>query len=53
MNKTMMYIFISIGGAIGGYVPVLLGASGISAWSILGSTIGGIVGIFAAVKLLQ
>lgn len=51
MNKTMMYLFITIGGAIGGYLPVLFGASGIGVWSILGSTVGGLLGIWAAVKL--
>ncbi len=51
MNKTVMYLFISIGGMIGGYIPVLFGASGIGAWSILGSTIGGLAGIWAAAKL--
>lgn len=52
MNKTVMYIFITIGGAIGGYLPVLLGDSSMfSAWSILGSTIGGVLGIFAAKKI--
>lgn len=46
-----MYLFITIGGAIGGYIPVLFGAGGLSAWSILGSTLGGLFGIYAAVKV--
>ena len=53
MNKTVMYLFITIGGAAGGYLPVLLGAGGFSVWSILGSTVGGIVGIYTAVKISQ
>ncbi|MBP6962662.1 hypothetical protein KBB49_03950 [Candidatus Saccharibacteria bacterium] len=52
MNKTMLYLFITIGGGIGGYLPVLLGDSSMfSGWSILGSTIGSIVGIFVAKRL--
>ncbi|HMT18982.1 MAG TPA: hypothetical protein PKD20_03905 [Candidatus Saccharibacteria bacterium] len=51
MNKTVMYLFISIGGAIGGFIPVLFGAGGVGLWSVLGSTIGGLAGIWAATKL--
>jgi len=52
MNKTMLYLFITIGGAIGGYLPVLFGDSSMfSGWSVLGSTIGAIVGIFVAKRL--
>lgn len=48
-----MYLFVTIGGIIGAYVPVLFGADGLSAWSIIGSTIGGFVGIYAAYKISQ
>lgn len=52
MNKTLMYLSISIFGAIGGYVPSLLGdASLLSGWAILGSTIGGLLGIYIGYKL--
>jgi hypothetical protein len=51
MNKTVMYIFVTIGGMVGAYFPSLFGADGFSAWAILGSTIGGLVGIYLAVKL--
>ncbi len=52
MNKTVLYIFITIGGGIGGYLPVLFGDSSMFlGWSILGSTIGSIVGIFLAKKV--
>lgn len=53
MNKTMMYLFISIGGGIGAYIPVLFGADGFSVWSVVGSTIGGLAGIWAAYKISQ
>jgi hypothetical protein len=53
MQKAVMYTFITIGGFIGAYVPVLFGADGFSVWSIIGSTIGGGLGIYAAYKLSQ
>lgn len=45
MEKTVVYIIIAITGSIGGYIPVLFGADPFGGWSILGSGIGGIVGI--------
>jgi len=52
MNKGLMWISISIGGIIGGYLPVLLFHAGnFSIWSILGGGIGSIAGVWAAVKL--
>jgi hypothetical protein len=51
MNKGMLYLCINIGGMIGGYLPVLFGAGGLSAISILGSGIGGLLGIWVAYKL--
>jgi hypothetical protein len=53
MNKTIMYLFITIGGGVGSYIPVLLGADGFSVWSVIGSTVGGLLGIWAAVKVSQ
>ena len=52
MNKTLLYLLISVGGGIGGYLPVLFGDSSMfSGWSVLGSTIGGIAGVFVAKRL--
>lgn len=53
MNKTLLYLCITIGGAIGGYIPVLFGADGFSAWTILTSTVGSIIGIFVAARLSE
>jgi hypothetical protein len=53
MQKTVMYLFITIGGAIGAYLPVLFGANGFSVWSVIGSTIGGLAGIWAAYKISE
>lgn len=35
-----------VGSIIGGYVPVFFGASFLSAWSLLGSGVGGLLGIW-------
>ncbi len=51
MSKTTLGIGATIGGLIGGYIPVLFGQSDFSLWSILGSTIGGIIGIIIARRL--
>ncbi len=49
MNKTILWLSITIFGGIGGWLPSLLGDSSmLSGWAILGSTIGGVFGIFAA-----
>ena len=49
MDKKVILLVSGVGGIVGGYVPVLLGASGFSGWSILGAFIGGIVGIWVGV----
>ncbi|MBI2588882.1 hypothetical protein HYW35_01580 [Candidatus Saccharibacteria bacterium] len=50
MSKGYIYLFLTIGGFVGSYVPVLFGAGLFSPWSILGGVIGGILGIWAAIK---
>ena len=51
MNKGLIYLFISIGGFIGSYIPVLLGQSAFSLISIIGGGIGAIAGLWLAVKI--
>jgi hypothetical protein len=52
MPKGLMMISITVFGFIGSYIPILLWhAGGFSAWSIFGSMLGGIFGIWAAFKL--
>lgn len=50
MTKGTLYLGATVGGLIGGYLPVLFGADGFSAWSILGSVIGGLFGIWVVYK---
>lgn len=47
----LIWIFISIGGLIGGYIPALFGQGPISWWSILTGTIGSFFGIWLFSKL--
>ena len=52
-SKFLMYLLITAGSVIGGYVPVLFGASLISFTSILGSGIGSLIGIYLSFKLAK
>lgn len=45
MEKFVLYIFITITGIIGAYIPALFGQDAFGGWSIFGSTVGGIIGI--------
>jgi hypothetical protein len=49
----MILIGMVIGSFAGGYIPVLLGASGLSFISLLGSAAGGILGIYVAFRLTR
>lgn len=51
--KSLIWIGVFVGGAIGGYVPVIFGADLFSMWSIVGNTIGALVGIWAGFKASQ
>ncbi|HEY2004029.1 MAG TPA: hypothetical protein VGH44_02845 [Candidatus Saccharimonadia bacterium] len=52
-NKSLYYLGGGIGATLGGLVPGLWHASDFSGWGILLSTIGGIVGIWGAYKLVH
>lgn len=50
MNKKILLLFATIFGIAGAYVPVLFGDNDmLSGWSILGSMIGGLFGIWLGV----
>ncbi|MFZ1458990.1 MAG: hypothetical protein WAT17_03875 [Candidatus Saccharimonadales bacterium] len=51
MSKLPMYIIMSIAMGVGGYVPVMFGADMMDPSTILGTVIGGIIGIVIYVKL--
>ena len=47
MDKKSYYIGASVGGAIGGYLPMIFDhEGGFSVWSIIGSFVGGLAGIY-------
>jgi uncharacterized membrane protein YsdA (DUF1294 family) len=51
MNKGILYLSITVFGAIGAYLPVILfHQDGLSAASMLGGVVGGIFGIWVAYK---
>jgi hypothetical protein len=52
-SKRLIYLGMFIGGLIGGYIPSLCGAGGLTFSSILGNAIGAMVGIWAMFKLTR
>lgn len=40
-----------IGSSIGGYLPLMLGADILSMWTIVGTLIGGVLGIWLGLKM--
>lgn len=52
-SKTFVSLGIIVGSLVGGYIPSLFGAGGFSAWSILSSGIGSIIGLLFALKITQ
>ena len=52
-RKTMIMIGMIIGSVAGGYLPGLFGADGFSLASLLGSGVGGILGIWIAFQLTR
>jgi len=53
MEKKVFYIAGTLGTAVGGYIPLLFGADGLSLWSILSGGVGGILAIVLAYKLTR
>lgn len=54
MNKKIIILFAAVLGAIGSYVPTLLGDDDmLSGWGIIGGLIGGLAGIWLGVKAQQ
>lgn len=51
MNKGVLTICAGVFGFIGAYLPMLFGDDGLGIWSVLGSVIGGLFGIWVGVKL--
>lgn len=56
-SKTLIWLGILVGSSVGGIVPAAFGVDLLSDaglwWGILGSTIGAILGIYLAYKLIN
>ncbi|MBU6231156.1 MAG: hypothetical protein KGI45_04005 [Patescibacteria group bacterium] len=52
-TKSLIWIGATIGGGLGGYIPMLWGGNIFGVSSIILSTIGGLAGIWAGFKLGQ
>jgi hypothetical protein len=53
MSKGMVTLILSVGGTIGSYLPVLLGAGSFSAWSIIGGVVGALGALWLSYKLFD
>jgi hypothetical protein len=52
-TKKVIFIGMTIGSIAGGYISTLFGAGSISFASLIGSSIGGLVGIWVGFKLTR
>jgi hypothetical protein len=52
-SKTLIYFGLAVGSAVGGWLPLLWGASFLSFSSVLLTAVGGLVGIYLGFKLTR
>ena len=50
-DKKMVMLGMTIGSMIGGFIPTLLGADIFSLWGVVGTLVGGLIGIWAGFSL--
>jgi hypothetical protein len=48
--KTLIWLGLFLGSALGGWLPTLAGADMLSLWGVLGSVVGGLAGIWAGMR---
>jgi len=53
MDKRVIMLGMVIGSTIGGYLPTIFGAGIFSLYSILGTVLGGVLGIWLSFKLFN
>ncbi|HLD90395.1 MAG TPA: hypothetical protein VI911_05185 [Patescibacteria group bacterium] len=51
-SKSIIMLGMVTGSIIGGYIPTIFGVTFLSMWSLFGSFIGGILGIWITYKLV-
>ncbi|MEN9524085.1 MAG: hypothetical protein RL536_154 [Candidatus Parcubacteria bacterium] len=52
-TRHLIWIGVLVGGTIGGWIPTLWGAGAFSITGIVGSTIGGLLGIYVGMKIAE
>lgn len=52
-SKKIMWILMSLGGFLGGYIPLLWGSAGFTFSTILFNALGAILGIWVAFKITR
>lgn len=52
-SKPLVILIMSLGSIIGGYLPSLIGVSPFSFWTLFGSFLGGVLGIYFAFKFFS
>lgn len=50
-TKAFVWIFLTIGSIIGGYIPTFFGSSALSMASLFWSSIGALIGIWLGIKI--
>lgn len=50
-TKTLVFIGVTVGSIIGGYIPSLWGADIFSMWSLVLSAVGGLFGIWVGFRI--
>ena len=48
MNKSLLFVMITIGSIIGGWIPSLWHAGEFSAWGLIFGAVGAVAGVFVA-----
>ncbi|HYA08471.1 MAG TPA: hypothetical protein VEG24_02710 [Gaiellaceae bacterium] len=51
MDRKILFMCITVGSTVGGYLPTLLGQGDFSIASLLGGLIGGIAGVWVAHRI--
>jgi len=51
MDRKILFMCITVGSAIGGYLPTFLGQGDFSIASLLGGFVGGVAGVFVARRI--
>jgi hypothetical protein len=51
MDKRVLWLFVAVGSTVGGILPEAWGASAFGVASLLGSVVGGVAGVWAAVRI--